>query len=164
MPLGVAGALLAATGLQAAASLFGGRAEERRAERQAGVLKEQAARDRELTEAEVRDFARNQSRFFAERRAALGASGIDPDTGTPVLAAEDFATEVELQKQRIRMGGEIRSTRAEQQASLLRQAGRAARRAGVFRAGASLLTGIGMASEFVGTRPPPDVFAERITI
>lgn len=148
MAISVGTALAIGTGVSAAGAILEGRARGRQAEEEARILEEQAARERELTEEEIRDFRRNQSRFFAERRAALGASGIDLSTGTPILAAEDFAAEVELQVRRIRKGGEVRMSRLQQQAGLLREAGRTAETAGLFRGGASLLTGIGMAREF----------------
>ena len=63
--------------------------------------------------------------------------------GSPLLVSEDFAAEVEFQALRIRSGGELRATRAEQQAVLQRFQGRAARSAGFVRGGALLITGAG---------------------
>ena len=65
--------------------------------------------------------------------------------GSPLLVSEDFAAEVEFQALRIRSGGELRATRAEQQATLQRLKGRAARTSGFTRGGALLLSGAGKA-------------------
>ena len=121
---------------------------------QAQVTEEQAAREREIAAAEEADFRRNQSRIFAAKRAAMGASGVRLDTGSPVLAAGDFAAETELQASRIRAGGQTTASRLQQQADLIRMAGktessllssagRNAQLRGVFRAGSSLLSGAG---------------------
>ena len=134
-------ALLIAGGLGAASSLSQGIAANRQAKFEAAVGRQQATREREISAAEEDDFRRRQSAFLAERRAALGGSGVDVGSGTPLLSSEDFAAEVELQARRIRAGGETRATRLEQQASLTRAAGRSARSRGLFRAGSSLLSG-----------------------
>ena len=73
----------------------------------------------------------------------MGASGVDPATGSPLLVSEDIAGEVELQAQRIRAGGEVRATRLEQQAQLSRLQGRQAQTGGFLRAGSLLLSGAG---------------------
>ena len=69
-----------------------------------------------------------------------------------MLVSEDFAGEVELQALRIRSGGEVRATRAEQQALLRRFAGRQARTRGFIRGGSLLLTGRGKS---FGDKLPP---------
>ena len=122
-----------------------GQAASAQAGLQAGILEQQATRDRQQAAADEADFRARQSRAMAARRAGLGASGVDPSTGSPLLVSEDFASEVELSALRIRGGGEVRATRAEQQATLQRFQGRAAKRAGFVRGGALLLTGAGKA-------------------
>ena len=125
----------------AASSISQGRAARKESKARAAINEQQAQREREVAAASERDFRDRQSRFQAERRAALGASGVQQGTGSPLLAAEDFADEVELQALRIREGGDIRATRLEQQADLTRRAGRNAETRGRFRAGSSLLSG-----------------------
>ena len=89
---------------------------------QAQVTREQAERERQIALAEEEDFRRAQARLFAQRRAALGASGVRLDTGTPILAASDFAAETELQARRIREGGATTTSRLIQQANLTESA------------------------------------------
>ena len=120
-----------------------GMAASQQAKLQAGILGQQAAQERKQAAANERDFRASQSRVAAARRAALGGAGIQQGAGSPLLVSEDFAGEVELQALRIREGGEIRATRAEQQASLQRLAGRQARTGGFLRSGSLLLSGAG---------------------
>ena len=131
------------TALSALSSLQQGQAAQAQANFQAGILRQQAESDRQVAAAKEEDFRRRQSFVLAQRRAALGAAGIEPASGSPLLVSEDFAGEVELQALRIRSGGEVTATRAEQQAVLQRFKGRAARTSGFTRGGALLLTGAG---------------------
>ncbi len=129
------------TGLQVVSAIRQGNAAQASANLQAGVLQQQADATRNQSAADERDFRANQSRVLAARRAALGASGVSQASGSPLLVAEDFASEAELQALRIRGGGEIRATRAEQQAQLQRFQGRQARTSGFLRGGSLLLSG-----------------------
>lgn len=131
------------TAVQALGAIQKGQAAQAQANFQAGILRQQAESDRLKAAADEADFRRRQSFVLAQRRAALGASGIEPAAGSPLLVSEDFAAEVELQALRIRSGGEVTATRAEQQAVLQRFQGRAARSAGFVRGGALLITGAG---------------------
>ena len=115
-------------------SISQGAAERDRFEFQAAVDRQQAGREREIAAQDEEDFRREQSRKFAQRRAALGAGGFDPSTGTPLLAADDFITETELQALRIRSGGDTRFIRGNQQAALNSAAGGSALRSGFTRA------------------------------
>ena len=134
---------IASGALQALGAIQKGQAAQSQANLQAGILRQQAESARLKAAADEEDFRRNQSRALAFRRAALGASGAQPAAGSPLFVSEDFAGEVELQALRIRSGGELRATRAEQQAALQRFQGRAARSAGFTRGGALLITGAG---------------------
>ena len=131
------------TALQAIGAVQKGQAEQSQANFQAQILQQQADRDRQVAAAKEEDFRAKQSRLLARRRAVLGASGVEPASGSPLLVSEDFAGEVELQALRIREGGNISATRLEQQAALQRFQGRAARTAGFTRGGSLLITGAG---------------------
>ena len=145
-------ALTVASGLALGAGVLGaigatseGDAAADAARAQAKLQEEQAALAREFAKVEAEDFRRRQHAFLSERRAAMGASGVEIGTGSPLLAIGDFAAETELQARRIAAGGKLQATRLEQEASLLRSAGSSAESRGLFRAGASLLSGIGQA-------------------
>ena len=131
------------TALSALSSIQQGQAAGAQADTQAAILRQQAERDRQQAASDEEDFRRRQSRVAAARRAGLGASGAQPAAGSPLLVSEDFAGEVELQALRIRSGGELRATRAEQQANLQRFRGRQARTSGFTRGGALLVSGAG---------------------
>jgi hypothetical protein len=137
------GAIIAVAAISAVSALSQGQAAKEQGDFQATVAEQQAARERAIAAAEASDFKRQQARFFGERRAGLGASGIDPGTGSPLNVARDFAAEVELQAARIREGGALRASRQQQEAVLRRRAGENAQRQGFFRAGSSLLQGFG---------------------
>jgi len=135
--------IASAFALSAFSAVAQGFAAKQTADFQAGILRQQAERDRLQAASDEDDFRRNQSRVLAARRAALGASGVEASEGSPLLVSEDFAGEVELQALRIRSGGELTATRAEQQATLQRFQGRAARTSGFLRGGSLLLSGAG---------------------
>jgi len=137
--------------IMAISAIMQGRAAKKQADFQAAINQQQAERERQISAGEEEDFRRQQSRLLAERRAGMGAAGVEAGTGTTLLAPGDFAAETELQALRIRAGGETRSTRLEQQAAVTRAAGRSAERRGYMRAGSSLLSG---AASF-NDRPKP---------
>ena len=139
--------LFAGTAISAFGAIQQGQAAERQGKFQAAVLRQGAERERQISAADEADFRRRQSFALARRRAGLGASGVDPAAGSPLLVSEDFAGEVELNALRIRAGGETRATRAEQQANLQLASGRAKRRQGFIRGGSLLIGGAGQAFE-----------------
>ena len=132
------GALISAVG-----AIQQGQAASAQSKLQAGILRQQAEQERLQAASNEADFRRQQQFLLARRRAMLGAAGVDPAAGSPLLVSEDFAGEVELQALRIRSGGKLRATRLEQQAGLERFSGRAARRADFIRGGSLLVTGAG---------------------
>ena len=132
----VIGAVVGAVG-----AISSGRAQASAANTQAQIQQQQATRERQNAAAQEEDFRRRASRLKAERRAGLGAQGVTGE-GTPLLVDEDIAAEAELQALRIRNGGQVNETRLRQQAGLTAAGGAAKRKAGFFRAGASLLSGL----------------------
>lgn len=148
--------------MNAVGSISQGRSDIEQANSQASMLEQQAARERQIAADEERDFRKKQSAVAAKYRAAMGASGTEIGTGTPLLAAMDFAAETELQAQRIREGGATRAGRMQQEAGLTRSAGRAAQRQGYMRAGSSLLTGAGQYYGPARTSPKSKTTVESI--
>ncbi len=139
-------ATVGSAAISAVGAIQQGQAAKAQGDLQAQVLQQQAASKRQVAAANEEDFRSRQSRVLAARRAALGGSGTDPSSGSPLLVSQDFAGETELQALRIRTGGEVRATRAEQQAQLQRFQGRTARTAGFIRGGSLLVGGIGTAA------------------
>ena len=141
MCTGIEIALIASAAVSAVGAIQEGLAASQQGKLQAGILGQQATSEREQTAGRESDFRRKQARVQASRRAALGASGVDPSTGSPLLVSADFAGEVELQALRIRHGGEVRATRLEQQARLARLSGRQAQTGGLLRGVGGFLRG-----------------------
>lgn len=132
---------LIAAGAMAAGQVQQGKAEQKQLDFQARVADQQAASDRQISADTERDFRKSQSARLAEIRA--GMTGTDTSTGTPLMALSDYEAETELNALRIRSGGEIQSRRLQEQAGFMRSAGRTAKQGGYYRAGSSLLSGVG---------------------
>lgn len=143
MPFAYAAAAAAVIG--AVGSIAAGQAQASQAKYQSEVLHQQAVREQQEAASREDDYRRDAQRQMASRRAAMGASGINTGTGSPLLVSEDMAGEAEYQALRIRSGGELNATRLEQQAGLARMEGKNAVTGSYFRAGASLLSGAGSA-------------------
>jgi len=127
-----------------------GQAAKNQAAYQTAVYNQQAEQQRQIAARNEADFRQRQARAQASRTALLGASGGDITSGSPLLASEDFAAETAYQALRIRYGGDVMATRLDQQADLARMAGANAQSSSYFRAGASLLSGIGSAANNYG--------------
>ena len=139
----------AAAVTSAVGSVVQGRADEKQAKAQAEVSRQQAERERQVAGEQESDFRKSQRRAAAAIRAAGGARGVDISVGSPLLTAEDFSRETTRQALRIREGGEIRATRLDQQADLLRAKGSAAKTAGIISAGSSLLSGANRSAQIL---------------
>lgn len=146
-------AAVASTVVGAVGAISQGQAAKKQANFQAAIERQRAERERQEAAARESDFRRDQARLMGKRIAAMGGSGVESGTGSPLLASEDFAAEAELQALRIRNSGEVMSTRLEQSARLQEMAGRNAARAGFFRAGSLLISGAGDAYDKFSARP-----------
>lgn len=135
-------ALLASAGVSAFGALAQGFAQRQAAEFNAAILRQQAERARQIAERDADAFARRQNRVRGSARARLAGSGITSE-GTPLLVDDAALDEALLGEATIRVGGQARATRLEQQAVLSRLRGGAARTTGALRAGSTLLTGFG---------------------
>jgi hypothetical protein len=111
------------TAVAVGGAVMQGVAAKEQADTQAKIARQQALFARQTAEAEEKEYRDSTSRAMATRRALLGGSGVDPGSGSPLLAMEDFASEVELQ------------------ALLYRQAGQAELTGGFIRGGSLLLSG-----------------------
>lgn len=142
---------IAAAAVAAAGTVYSGMQANQQAKAQANILNQQAERERQQAAADSAEFRDAQARAMATRRAILGGAGVRLDTGSPLLAAEDFAGDVELQALKIRNGGEVRATRLEQSATLMRARGNAEQTGSYFRGGSLLLSGGSKSGRFDST-------------
>jgi hypothetical protein len=138
-------ASLGAGVLGAVSAVQQGSAAQAQGKAQAGMLNQQAERERLVAQQDEEDFRNRQSRAMASRRALMGGSGIDPSSGSALLASEDMAGEIELQALKIRNNGAATSTKLQNDAGLARWAGNTERKQSFVRGGASLLQGAGYA-------------------
>lgn len=135
-------AAVGAAAVGATAAVRQGQAAKKTAEYNADIMAQQADQERQASRQEEREFRDRNRRLLAAGRARSGASGFTM-AGSPLLIAEDMASEVELQALKIRYGGDIKATRLEQQAGITSFEGQQAYNQGTMRAGASLLSSAG---------------------
>ena len=114
---------------------------KRQADRQAAIYEQQAEQERNASRQEAQDYEKRARAIISSRRAILGGSGVQSQSGSALLGTEATITEAERQAARIRSGGDLVSGRLEQQAGLARQSGKAKARGSLFDAGATLLSG-----------------------
>lgn len=131
--------LLIAGGIEAASSISEGQQIDKLSKYNAAISKSEgvaAEQKAEYDEALHRDRVR---KAISSQRTGIGATGIDI-SGTAALGLEESAMAGELDALAIRHGGKIEKERAFKTAALEKAKGRSAKRAGVLRAGTSLLT------------------------
>jgi hypothetical protein len=108
----------------------------------------QAARDAAGVAAQIRE--NEIRRILGAQSARLGASGIVPTEGSPLLVQMESAQQGALDLARIRYAGETQATSFTSQGILQGFYGSMARRAGNLQAGASIIGGIGSAAGMAG--------------
>jgi len=135
-----------------------GQAQGAQANFQAGVARnnaiiaqQQATRARQQAAIDEGDFRRDQSDLMASRRSLMGGLGVT-GAGSPLAVSSDFAGETEYNAQTIRNQGEVTANRLQQevmnqnaQASLYGMQGRQAVQGSYYRAGGTLMSGMGSA-------------------
>ena len=137
-----AAAALAGTAISAVGAIQQGKAAKKAAEYNAAVQRNQAIAARQKAEFDA-DRARAQAAALRSKQRTAFAKGGVALEGTPLLVLEQTAEAQELDAQAILYGGEVSATGYEAQAGLSEIEGAAAQQAGVFGAGATLLTGAG---------------------
>lgn len=107
----------------------------------AGVLTNNAAEARAAAAGQEQDMALRTARTIGTARANAGASGVDPNTGSPLAVVTDIAQRGTLDALRLRYKGALESDADLNQASIDRYQGAQAQQAGYFKAASSILTG-----------------------
>ena len=115
------------------------------------IAEQQATRARQQAAIDEGDFRRDQSDLMASRRSLMGGLGIT-GAGSPLAVSSDFAGETEYNAQKVRNQGEVTANRLQQeamnqnsQASLYGMQGRQAVTSSYYRAGGTLMSGLGSA-------------------
>ena len=132
----------AGTAVSAIAARNAGIAAQNQGNLQAELYNREATQKRQQSEADAELFRRRQSALQGSLRAKVGGQGVTFE-GTPLMVAEDLASEGELQRLRILHGGIADESRLRFQGDLSRYKGDAERQQGTLRAGSYLLKGAG---------------------
>ena len=140
-----AGVIVAAIGIavSAAAAAQSAHQQEQAAQFNKKVAENQATAARQAAEANASQRREQLRRVLAEQRAAIGGSGVEDTSGSPLLVQIDSARQAELETLKIQHGGQQQALGFETQGAYARYAGNQAAQAGYAQAGASLLSGVG---------------------
>lgn len=120
------GALIAGTVISAAGSISAGNAQKKAAQQNAALARMEAAEN-------ARRSRRDTDALMGRQRVATAQQGTTAE-GSPLLIFEDTAREAEIEVRHILAGGSARAQAFQEQ-------GRAARTAGLFSAGSTILGG-----------------------
>lgn len=136
--------------LQAAGTMFtaSGQAQAGRQQQQAYDINAQqeeiqGAQQRNISITEAQQKERQATLRAGSIRAAYGAAGVDPNSGSPLAVMADQATQGELTKHLTLWQGMAQQQSADTQAGIDRLQGRAARAAGYSSAAGTLFSGFG---------------------
>ncbi|KKN01333.1 hypothetical protein LCGC14_1128790 [marine sediment metagenome] len=146
IPALTAGAV--ATDVALGATAYGAYSTYQQGQYQEDLYKDQAAQSiregEQITEAsrfEERESRIEGRELRARQYLQFAKGGVVPGTGTPLLVGEETAVDIERDIQRGKYGFGLESQRRYFEAGIQRKKGKAASRAGIWRAGSSLLTG-----------------------
>jgi len=160
----VIGAIVAGTAISAYSAYQQGQQAADAAKQQAAwnqynaqVAQREAEAERQAMAFEAQQQKRQGKMLLARQRALIGVSGVTME-GSPLLVAEDTAAQLALENANIRMTGHRRAAAYESQSILdLSKASAASKsasgykKAGMYGAGSSLLSGIGQAGYMYGS-------------
>lgn len=153
--LAVASVLAAAGGAYATYSAAEAQSKAYKYNAEVADLQAQQARDAAKLEGETQ--AREDRRQQAAVRAAIGAAGVEPNEGSPLLVLMENARAAKDAQNRIEYAGELRAAGLHSQADLQRFYGQQAKTMGAYGAGVSLL---GSAANIAGTYYKPSKSAK----
>ncbi len=142
----------AGIGLEVASTLERGKREQEALEFNARAQRNEALREEQAAADEAGRFATAGERLQATQRARFAKGGVTAE-GTPQLVLAEAAKILTEDVQRILKGGQRRGEALRTGARLSVAQGRTARRASLFEAGTSLLSGtVGVLDRFDRTR------------
>ncbi|HLG87055.1 MAG TPA: hypothetical protein VKZ79_07650 [Alphaproteobacteria bacterium] len=133
-------AAIAAAGVAAVGSIASGVAQSNAAKYNAEVEQQRAQEAEQQAEAQAAIDKQNTARKMGQAEAAYGASGVDPNSGSPLNVMSDLATQGELTRQLTLYQGKIGAIADLQQGALDKLQGQNALTSGIVGAGSTLLT------------------------
>lgn len=137
------GAVIGGTVLSSVGILSAGKAESDTARAESKFALAQAQQEAVRTAEEERLQRQRARKLIGTQKAQFAASGVDISSGTPLLVMADTLLQSEEDVAAIRAGGAARIQTFERKAQTFREIGKAARTGAGFKAGSTLLTGLG---------------------
>lgn len=120
---------------------------------QSKVAKNQAAQAQYNAQINAENQHLHNMRVLGAQRAALGASGVQQDEGSPLFVEMDSFTQGRLEEQRLKYGGQVRSDALVSEAAYLKHAASQTEELGRVGLGVSLLGGASRAaSAYAGSQ------------
>lgn len=120
----------------------------------AKVARNNALQARQAAQIAAENAHEKNQRILGAQRARLGASGVMPSEGSPLIVQMDSAEQAALEEARIRYGGQVMAQGYESERALKSYQARISRRGAVVGAGATLLGGVGRSyAAYRGTQP-----------
>ena len=110
----------------------------------------EAAATRQKAEVDAEIQGRRDRKIIAAGRAQRGASGLDVNSGSPLVVEAEDEFLAELNRKNILFSGEVNALSFENQAKLDRAKGKARRNAAFIGAGTTLLTGASKVGQLGG--------------
>ncbi len=132
-------ALLAA-GVSAAGSIMGGQAQASADKANAYAALQNSEAAQMTAKANAATVEQSVQRRLGEARAAMGASGADANTGSPLSVMRDLANQGELKRRLELYSGQTQSRKFAQEAALDKAQATASLNAGWWQAGSTVLT------------------------
>lgn len=136
---------LGGAGLGAYGQYTGGKQQQQIAKYNAGIKDREARLTEEASKIEQGRMAEEARKLKATQRAKFSTSGAEISEGTPLMVMAEQAGIMERDALNQLRNRSIQATTLRSEADMLRASGDAAKRAGEIGAGATLLSGVGMA-------------------
>ena len=131
--------MIAAGVLGAVSAISGGNNADKAGQRNGALLDAQADETRRATVTRENLNRDRSARALSDQRAAMLANGVDPTSGTALLATGQSAQDAEMDALTLRYEGLMQARTQNMEADNARFQGRAAKRQGYFGAAGSLL-------------------------
>ena len=135
-------AAIAAAAVSAYGAYEAGQTQQKIGKFNAKVAENAAQAKRDAARIEAQNKREQYASILAASRAGVGAAGVMPTEGSPLLVAMDDAANAKLNEARIIYSGEVGARAQESEAIVQRFIGKKAAQQGVIQAGASLLSGV----------------------
>jgi hypothetical protein len=134
-------AVLAATAVSAVGAISAGNAQKNAAGYNAAVDRNNSIQAQNAADAQAVVQDQNTKAKLGAQKVAYAASGVDPNTGTPLDVMTNTATQGKLDALTLRYGGQVQGLRNQSAATIAEYEGSQAQTAGYLGAAGSLLTG-----------------------